>query len=135
MSPIVHKLQTNLSKVSSLVQWQFKFTLIQTLKLTEPRDPITIINDIRSLLTQANTTYVNQNFTGAEELVRTAYLDHYEFLEVPLGVFNPGLMESTELLLREDLISAIQQRASVSDVQSLMTTINNNLNEAELLFQ
>lgn len=99
------------------------------------RDPITIINDIRNLLTQANTAYVNQNFTGAEELTRTAYLDHYEYLEGPLAALNPELMEATELLIREDLITAIQERAAVSVVQDLMNTINNNLNQAEILFQ
>ena len=44
MSQIVHKLQTNLSKVSSLVQWQFKFTLIQTLKVTGPINYISLWN-------------------------------------------------------------------------------------------
>lgn len=99
------------------------------------RDPITIINDIRNLLTQTNTTYINQNYTGAEELTRTAYLDHYEYLEDPLEALNPELMEDTELLIREDLVTAIQERAEVSVVQDLMNTINDNLNQAEKLFQ
>lgn len=99
------------------------------------RDPITIINDIRDLLTQSNNAYVNQNFTGAEELARTAYLDHYEYLEGPLAALDPALMESTELLIREDLITAIQERAAVTVIQDLFNTINNNLNQAELLFQ
>lgn len=102
---------------------------------TDSRDPITIINDIRTLLTQANDQYVAQNFTGAAATVQTAYLDHYEYLEGPLAALNPELMEATELLIREDLATAIDQRASVTQVQDLINTINNNLDQAEVLFQ
>lgn len=101
----------------------------------DSRDPIAIINEIRGLLTQANNQYAAQDFVAAEQTVRTAYLDHYEFLEGPLAALNPELMEATELLIREDLISAIQERAPVSEIQNLINTINNNLDQAEVLFQ
>lgn len=101
----------------------------------DSRDPIAIINEIRNLLTQANNQYAAQDFVAAEQTVRTAYLDHYEFLEGPLAALNPELMEATELLIREDLISAIQERAPVSEIQNLINTINNNLDQAEVLFQ
>jgi hypothetical protein len=98
-------------------------------------DPITLINQIRTLLTQASDQYTAQDFVGAGATVQTAYLDHYEFLEGPLAALNPGLMESTELLIREDLIDAIQDRESVELIQAMVTVINYNLDKAELLFQ
>ncbi|MDR4489943.1 MAG: hypothetical protein R2685_03445 [Candidatus Nitrosocosmicus sp.] len=101
----------------------------------DSRSPIAIINEIRNLLTQANNQYASQDFVAAEQTVRTAYLDHYEFLEGPLAALNPELMEATELLIREDLISAIQERAPVSEIQNLINTINSNLDQAEVLFQ
>jgi len=98
-------------------------------------DPVTLINQIRNLLSQANTSYINQDFVGAEQTVRTAYLDNYEYLEGPLAALNPQLMESTELLIREDLITAIQERASVEIIQAMMSVINYNLDKSETLFQ
>lgn len=60
----------------------------------DSRAPIAIINEIRTLLTQANNQYASQDFVAAEQTVRTAYLDHYEFLEGPLAALNPELMEA-----------------------------------------
>jgi hypothetical protein len=102
---------------------------------TDTRTPIAIINEIRTLLTQANNQYAAQDFVAAEATVQTAYLDHYEFLEGPLAALNPQLMEATELLIREDLITAIQERAPVTEIQNLINTINGNLDQAEVLFQ
>jgi hypothetical protein len=101
----------------------------------DTRTPIAIINEIRTLLTQANNQYVAQDFVGAEATVQTAYLDHYEFLEGPLAALNPTLMEATELLIREDLVTAIQERAQATEIQNLINTINGNLDQAEVLFQ
>ncbi|MDQ4072979.1 MAG: hypothetical protein M3162_01605 [Thermoproteota archaeon] len=102
---------------------------------TSTRDPISIINEIRSLLSQTNTAYSNQNFSQAEELATTAYLDHYEFLEAPLAQRNATLMETTEILLREDLVTDIRNQAPVATVSGLINTINNNLDQAEALFR
>ncbi len=99
------------------------------------REPIAIINEIRTLLSQANNQYAGGDFVGAEQTVQTAYLDHYEFLEGPLAALNPELMEATELLIREDLVSAIQERAPATEIQNLINTINTNLDQAEVLFQ
>ncbi len=99
------------------------------------KDPITLINEIRTLLTQANDQYVAGDHAGAAETVRTAYLDHYEFLEGPLAALDPALMETTEILIREDLVTAMENNSSVTVVQDLINTINTNLDQAELLFQ
>ncbi|HYF99964.1 MAG TPA: hypothetical protein VD815_07725 [Candidatus Saccharimonadales bacterium] len=99
------------------------------------REPIAIINEIRTLLSQANNQYTGGDFVGAEQTVQTAYLDHYEFLEGPLAALNPELMEATEILIREDLVSAIQERAPAAEIQNLINTVNTNLDQAEVLFQ
>ena len=99
------------------------------------REPIAIINEIRTLLSQANNQYTAGDFVGAEQTVQTAYLDHYEFLEGPLAALNPELMEATEILIREDLVSAIQERAPAAEIQNLINTVNTNLDQAEVLFQ
>lgn len=99
------------------------------------REPIAIINEIRTLMTQANNQYAAQDFVGAEASVQTAYLDHYEFLEGPLAALDPELMEATEILIRETLIGAIQDRAPLTEVQSLINNVNTNLDQAEVLFQ
>ncbi|VFJ14283.1 hypothetical protein [Candidatus Nitrosocosmicus franklandus] len=99
------------------------------------REPIAIINEIRTLLTQANNQYAGQDFVGAEASVQTAYLDHYEYLEGPLAALDPELMEATEILIRETLIGAIQDRAPLTEVQSLINNVNTNLDQAEVLFQ
>ena len=102
---------------------------------SDSRDPIAIINEIRTLITQANNQYAAQDFVGAEASVQTAYLDHYEFLEGPLAALDPQLMEATEILIRETLIGAIQDRAPLTEIQNLITNVNTNLDQAEVLFQ
>jgi hypothetical protein len=102
---------------------------------SDSRDPIDIINEIRTLITQANNQYAAQDFVGAESSVQTAYLDHYEFLEGPLAALDPELMEATEILIRETLIGAIQDRAPLTEVQNLINNVNTNLDRAEVLFQ
>ena len=102
---------------------------------SDSREPIAIINEIRTLITQANNQYAAQDFVGAEASVQTAYLDHYEFLEGPLAALDPELMEATEILIRETLIGAIQDRAPLTEIQNLITNVNTNLDQAEVLFQ
>lgn len=102
---------------------------------SDSREPIAIINEIRTLITQANNQYTAQDFVGAEASVQTAYLDHYEFLEGPLAALDPELMEATEILIRETLIGAIQDRAPLTEIQNLITNVNTNLDQAEVLFQ
>jgi len=99
------------------------------------KDPITLINEVRTLLNQTSNQYVDQDFDGAEETARIAYLEHYEYLEDPLDALDHELKETTEILMREDLIKAIEDRAEVSVVQDLINAININLDQAEVLFQ
>jgi hypothetical protein len=91
------------------------------------------IPKIRNLLNQTLDAYENQNYDHADTLAIQAYLDNYEFIEAPLAEQNRTLMETTELMLREDLRQLIQTNAPLEEIQELIDKINNNLNQAEEL--
>ncbi|MPZ06975.1 MAG: hypothetical protein GEU26_11275 [Nitrososphaeraceae archaeon] len=97
-------------------------------------EPLELICTIQSLLNQAVIEYGDQNFTGAAELAQTAYLDNYEHLETPLGQLDPALKEATETMIREDVQSAIETKAPLSELQQLVTAIDGNLTTAQQLF-
>ena len=100
---------------------------------TGDNDPVTIISEIRNLLNQTLNAYENQDYGEAETLAIQAYLDNYEFIEAPLAEQNETLMESTELMLREELRQLIQNNASLQEIQDHIVDINMNLNQAEAL--
>jgi hypothetical protein len=96
-------------------------------------DPVAIISEIRNLLNQTLDTYENQRYGEAETLAIQAYLDNYEFIEAPLAEQNETLMETTEVMLREELRQLIQNNASLQEIQEHVDEINTNLNQAEAL--
>jgi hypothetical protein len=98
------------------------------------RQPVKIIEDIQVLLNKILNEYKAQNYTRAEELATVAYLENYEYVEAPLAEKNEELMEETEIMLREDLSTAIEEKAPVEQVQQLMNNINGNLDQAKQLF-
>lgn len=98
------------------------------------REPIKIIEDIQVMLNKILEEYKAQNYMGAEELATVAYLENYEYVEAPLAEKNEELMEETEIMLREDLSTAIEEKAPVAQVQQLMNNINGNLEQAKQLF-
>ena len=98
------------------------------------REPVKIIEDIQVLLNRILEEYKAQNYMGAEELATVAYLENYEYVEAPLAEKNEELMEETEIMLREDLSTAIEEKAPVEQVQQLMNNINGNLDQAKQLF-
>jgi hypothetical protein len=91
------------------------------------------IPEIRNLLNQTLDAYENQNYEQADTLAIQAYLDNYEFIEAPLAEQNRTLMETTELMLREDLRQLIQSQAPIEEIQEHIAKINSNLNQAEEL--
>jgi hypothetical protein len=98
------------------------------------RQPVKIIEDIQVLLNKILNEYKAQNYTGAEELATVAYLENYEYVEAPLAEKNEELMEETEIMLREDLSTAIEEKVPLEQVQQLMNNINGNLDQAKQLF-
>ena len=76
----------------------------------EKSDPLTILSNIRNLLDKAITELNKGNNTGASELVDIAYIDNYEYIEDPLKELDKDLMEETEVMIREDFASAIEDK-------------------------
>jgi plastocyanin len=99
----------------------------------EQRKPAEIISKVRSLLNQTINQYRNQNFTGAQSLATSAYLDNFEFLESPLDKHDKTLRNDTEIMLREQLRQVIKDKPPAENIQQLINRINSNLDKAEAL--
>jgi hypothetical protein len=99
-----------------------------------PTTPLQFISKIRTILNQTIDEYNSQNYTGAEELATAAYLDNYEYVEAPLAEKDRPLMETTEIMMREELRQMILDEVANEELVSHIEEINNNLNRAvELL--
>jgi hypothetical protein len=94
-------------------------------------DTSAFVPEIRNLLNQTLDAYENQNYDQADTLAIQAYLDNYEFIEAPLAEQNRTLMETTEVMLREDLRQLIQTHAPLEEIQEHIDKINSNLNQVE----
>jgi hypothetical protein len=101
----------------------------------EDQDPVTIINNIKSLLTQLIAEYRSQNYQGAESIAIEAYLENYEFIEAPIAQHDQQLMEQTEVMLREELRQMITDRVPIEQVEQHIAMINANLDRATELLQ
>jgi plastocyanin len=97
------------------------------------KTPKEIISTVKSLLNQTINEYGNQNFTGAQGLASSAYLDQFEFIEAPLEKHDKALKENTEIMLREQLRQAIKDKSSEQNIEQLINNINSNLDKAESL--
>jgi S-adenosylmethionine/arginine decarboxylase-like enzyme len=101
----------------------------------EEQDPIAIINNIKSLLTQLIAAYGSQDYQGAESIATEAYLENYEYIEAPLAQQDQQLMEQTEVMLREELRQMITNRVPIEQIEQHITMINANLDRAAELLQ
>ena len=101
----------------------------------EEQDHIAIINNIKSLLTQLIAAYESQDYQGAESIATEAYLDNYEYIEIPLAQRDQQLMEQTEIMLREELRQMITDRVPIEQIEQHVTMINANLDRAAELLQ
>src|SRR5919199_3831418 len=99
----------------------------------QKKTPAEIISKIRSLLNQTINEYRNQNFTGAQGLASSAYLDNFEFIETPLDKHDKALRNDTEILLREQLRQVIKDKSPIENIQQLINNIDSNLDKAEAL--
>jgi hypothetical protein len=101
----------------------------------EEQDHIAIINNIKSLLTRLIAAYESQDYQGAESIATEAYLDNYEYIEIPLAQRDQQLMEQTEIMLREELRQIITDRVPIEQIEQHITMINANLDRAAELLQ
>ena len=90
------------------------------------------IDFIRDTLREAVATYEAGDAVEAHALARTAYLDSYEYVEVPLRAIDPDFTLEVEFQFAE-LRSAISRGEPAEDVQALATAIDRNLDESERL--
>jgi high-affinity iron transporter len=92
--------------------------------------PLEFIDKIKGLLAQTIAEYTNGNYTGAEELATTAYLDNYEYVEAPLAKIDKPLMETTEVMMREELRQMILDQVPLEDLKEHIDKINENLDKS-----
>jgi hypothetical protein len=102
----------------------------------EEQDPIAIINNIKSLLTELVEAYGSQDYQGAESIAIEAYLENFENIEEPIAEHDQQLMEQTEVMLREELRQLVTDRAPIEQIEQHTAMINANLDRAiQLLSQ
>ena len=96
---------------------------------------MTILSNIRSLLDKSITELNAGNYEGVSELVDIAYIDNYEYIEDPLKELDQNLMEETEVMIREDLSGAIEDKKPLDEITTLHNNIKSNLDMTEKLFK
>ena len=101
----------------------------------EKSNPLTILSNIRNLLDKSIAELNAGNYTGASELVDITYIDNYEYIEDPLKELDQDLMEETEVMIREDLSGAIEDKKPLDEITTLHNNIKSNLDMAEKLFK
>jgi high-affinity iron transporter len=92
--------------------------------------PLTELNAARSLIEQSMTLYVDGRPTEALSAARSAYLDHFEVVELTLRVRDEGLtlrLEEAFATLR----GRIQASAAVDDVRAAVVALDSGLDDAE----
>jgi hypothetical protein len=97
----------------------------------ETKKFVNYLDNARNLLNQTSVEYKNGNFTGAEDLADTAYLDNFEHVE---GILeekaSKSFMEDIEHMMREDLRKLIQEKADQSELDMHINTTDAKLAEA-----
>ena len=91
------------------------------------------VANVRILLNQTLEVYKAQNYVEAENLATKAYLENYENIEQDIAKFDQPLEKTIEVMLREDLRHAIQQKQPVEKIAQIIGNINNNLVKTENL--
>jgi len=87
-------------------------------------------------LVQTINEHTKGNYTGAEELATTAYLDNHECVEAPLAEKDKPLMQTTEIMIREELMKMIPDQVPLEELQVQVDGINENLDRSvEILSQ
>lgn len=90
------------------------------------------IDFIRATLETMLVQYQNQDYTAAFTSARTAYLDSYEHVEVPLRSIDPDFTLEVELQFAE-LRQLINEKADFAQVQEAAIKVRRSLDESERL--
>lgn len=88
------------------------------------------LQNARDLLNQTSIEFKNSNYTGAEELANTAYLDNFEHVEHELEEKgSPSFMEVLEHIMRE-LRDLIQDKVNQTKLDMHINATDAKLVEA-----
>ncbi len=90
------------------------------------------IDFIRATLQEMLAHYQNGDYDSAYAAARVAYLDSYEYVEIPLRPIAPDFTLEVEYQFAE-LRNLIKQRADYDEVQAVVIGIERNLDESERL--
>ena len=89
------------------------------------------LQNARDLLNQTSIEFKNSNYTGAEELANTAYLDNFEYVEHELEEKgSPRFMEGLEHMMREELRDLIQDKVDQTNLDMHINATDVKLVEA-----
>lgn len=89
------------------------------------------LENARGLLNQSSFEYRNSNYTGAEELATTAYLDNFEHVEEELEKKSShAFMEDIEHKMREELRDLIKDKVQQSELDVHINATDAKLVEA-----
>jgi len=89
---------------------------------------------MRTMIGQALAAYRAGEQGTAYKLVREAYLDHFEDLEVPLRLVDPNFTLDMELRFAT-LWNQIRAGASLSDVEATIRTVKEGLQRADAILE
>lgn len=98
-------------------------------------DALEEIRSVRSVIREALKAYKAGQAGRAQELVASAYLDHFEKAEGQLGQKDESLEKRIEQLIRTDLPGKIKAKALISEIDQLIQTILAALDRAERLLE
>ncbi len=124
-----------ISSVGFMLVFLLSSSNINAQEEKEESNPLIFLTNINNLLQKSMTELNAENYTGASDLVDTAYIDNYEYIEDPLKELDKDLMEETEIMIREDLAGAIEDKKSIDEINVLYNNIKTNLAMAEKLFK
>ncbi len=88
------------------------------------------IDFIRDGLEETLAHYSSGDYDSAYATARSAYLDSYEFVEIPLRQIDPDFTLEVEYQFAQ-LRNLINERADYSDIQKVIVDIRRNLDESE----
>ena len=90
------------------------------------------IDFIRDTLQEMLIQYEGADYQSAYTSARTAYLDSYEYVEIPLRAIDPDFTLEVEFQFSQ-LRNLIKQQASFEEVQEVAIAIKRSLDESERL--
>jgi high-affinity iron transporter len=99
---------------------------------TAKKEVMNQVDVIRSKLIASLDDYQNGRYDSAFENARSAYLDSYEYIEIPLTPIDPNFTLEMEIKFSE-LRNLIQDRAPYEEVQAKVVEIRKGLDESERL--